>query len=137
MLGNGNGHKKSKKRKLDLSGFTGTSEYHAGTFGLIQLTDGVHYVREEGQAHWLITDIESYQPEIARSTPFQSWKLKKTGEITAILECTDGDYKPCIDSRGKQIANKKYKLTDFWKNTGLDEVKFYLYNRTLMLTSEY
>ena len=108
---------------LNLSGFTGTEQYHKLTaFGHFVCTDGVHYVAEQGRAYWLVDAIASYQHKL-RGEEFQCWNLKVKGN-TAVLTCDDGN--------DKELIRQEIEYTDFPQ-----DIKMYLTNDVLMLTSEY
>jgi hypothetical protein len=113
--------------KSDLSHFTGTEQiFRHGLVRHIVYTDGVQHVAQAGEAYWLIDKIACAQlePHIAREE-FQLWKLSVAQDSTAVLTCTDGN--------GASITEQRIGYTDF----PLDEVKFYVTNRTILLPNEY
>ncbi len=116
---------KSKAELLqNLPQFTGTegyAKYHGG----LNLTDGVVYLAKNAECFWLLDIIWSVQwmPQIKKEE-FQSWTLTaKDGEAKAV--CTDGNK--------KVLYTQEIPFTDF----PLDEVKMFVQNKVIMLTSEY
>ncbi|MDD5238854.1 MAG: hypothetical protein PHS34_08120 [Candidatus Omnitrophica bacterium] len=114
--------------KSELDRFTGTLEYHASSFGHIQLTDGVDYLREKAKCSWLIDIIESYNDchRIIKNMPFQLWELSVNENRTAFVFCRDGNKK-------SPIITQKVAYTDF----PLDRIKLYCIDKVVMLPSEY
>lgn len=99
-----------------LAHFTGTESYHRiqplarNVLG----TDGVAYIAEEMNAHWLISDIMIVVAMKFRHIPFQVWTFKKNDDGTATLTMQE-------DKGLKPKYRQKYEWTDF----PLDEIKFY------------
>lgn len=114
--------------KADLRHFTGSETwYRHALVRDILYTEGAQYVAEQGGAYWLLDEIallQKYQPEIAAEN-FQLWKLRVKEDRSATLSCQDGD---C-----KTIFEKKIDFTDF----PLEEITFYVTNKTILLPSEY
>lgn len=116
---------KSKSELLqNLPQFTGTESYTKYQGGLL-LTDGVVYLAKNADCFWFLDIIWSVQhlPAIRREE-FQSWTLTvKDDKAEAV--CTDGNK--------KVLYKQKITFTDF----PLDEVKLFVQNNVIMLTSEY
>lgn len=115
----------------NLRQFTGSETFYVNPlFRKYRYTEGVQYLGANG-AGWLVTDILAYQlhPAIKQyvsQDDFQLWKLTVNLEDqSAVLACEDGN---C-----KTIFTQTYDYTDF----PLPELKLYLCNNVLMLTSEY
>ncbi len=111
--------------------FTGSETfYYNPLFKNYRYTEGVQYLGANG-AGWLVTDILAYQQEPtvkqhAKQDDFQLWKLSVNLEDqSAVLTCEDGN---C-----NTIFTQTYDYTDF----PLAEIKLYLIDNVLMLTSEY
>jgi hypothetical protein len=114
--------------EADLAQFTGTEQwYRHGMVRDVLFTDGVKYVAETGGAYWLIDEIAFAQRGVKRvaAEEFQHWKLTVSAGRTAILTCDDGN--------GHIVFTKRIEYTDF----PLDEVRFYVANKTILLPSEY
>lgn len=108
-----------------LEQFIGTEHYYAGYMG-VNYTDGVKFLMENGAA-WLVTDISSYQADVKiKAIPFQLWILKVNDDKTAVLTMHE-------DSNLPNLVEQKYNYTDF----PLKELKLYLIDGVLLLTSEY
>jgi hypothetical protein len=114
--------------KADLRHFTGSETwYRHALVRDILYTEGAQYVAEQGGAYWLLDEIaliQKYQRDIAAEA-FQLWKLRVNADRSATLICTDGD---C-----KTIFKKTITFTDF----PLEEIAFYVVNKTILLPSEY
>lgn len=111
----------------NLDQFSGTEQYYPHWLG-IKLTDGAFYLQENGAA-WLIDAIASHQTKKLLSAPmlaeFQIWTLTKKPDDSAILQCDrDAD---------NTVLTQSIPFTDF----PLPEIKLYLIEKVLMLTSEY
>ena len=106
--------------------FTGTEAYHATTFRLFNATDGVAYLREAADCHWLVDAIESHQLDRkVRAEGFQVWKLTVSTDSVGVLVCEDGN--------DNVVKTQRLGWTDF----PLPEISLWLVNRVLMLPSEY
>ena len=120
--------KTENKEKIDLNGFTGTENYYrASLFGELKVTDGVQYLRTEGNCYWLTDIIFSYQPKL-KQQDFQVWKLNKYGTKGWMVSCEDGDYNILI--------SQFLEYSDFEEQTGLTEVTIWVENDVAMLPSE-
>jgi len=108
-------------KQSDLSQFYGTEHYYKHWLGCVY-TDGVKYMAEKAQAYWLLDVVFSYR----RKEPFQIWELKKTGTTTAIVTMKEDTNEPIL-------VSQEIPRTDF----PLDEIKLYLIDGVLLLTSEY
>lgn len=114
------------KTTIDLSGFTGTENYHKTFLFNPKLvhTDGVKYFADEAGAYWFLDIIATEIWVKCKSEPFVVITLKAhDGKATIIAD--DGD-----DHR---LFQKKIPYTDCPDG----EYRFYLTDNVLMLTSEY
>lgn len=114
--------------QADLAQFSGTTRYYQHWLRRFVYTDGVHYVAESG-AHWLVDAIASHQPELLLDPmlqQFQHWILKvDLNNQNAQLICErDSD---------NVVLTQDIAFTDF----PLDEIRFYVVSKVLMLPSEY
>jgi hypothetical protein len=103
--------------RKNLDNFIGTERYYRHFLGML-LTDGVHYLCENGVA-WLIDAVASYQrePEVTgnkRLQEFQLWELVKTG-TSAVLTLRE-------DSGEKPIVTQEFYYTD----CPLDKITLYV-----------
>ncbi len=105
---------------LELNQFTGTENYYKHWLGKVY-TDGVKYMAEKAGAYWLLDAIFSYR----RKEPFQVWilKVKDSQAVLTMQEDTDAPV----------LVKQEIKYTDF----PMDEIKLYLIDGVLLLTSEY
>jgi len=98
----------------------GTEGYTKHWLGLMY-TDGIKYLVENADCYWLIDAIASYR----KKQPFQLWELKvKDGK--AVLTMKE-------DTNTPVLVKQEIPYTDF----PLDEIKLYLIDGILLLTSEY
>jgi hypothetical protein len=114
--------------EADLMQFTGTEQwYRHGMVRDVLYTDGVKYIADVGGADWLIDEIAFAQRSVKRfaAEEFQHWKLTVNADRTATLTCDDGN--------DHVVFSKRIEYTDF----PLDEVRFYVANKTILLPSEY
>lgn len=113
--------------KANLWNFTGTAHWFRHPLARkIVYTEGVQHVVVHGGAYWLINEIVFNQdnPVIA-AEDFQVWRLAVAADKTAILTCGDGN--------DGVVFKKQLDFTDF----PLDEICFYVINKTILLPSEY
>jgi hypothetical protein len=108
--------------KLNLDQFTGTENYWRfnALFPNVLLTDGTHYLAQEGECYWLFEAIASHQPRLlrhcdARLHDLQFWTLKKNADNSANLICV-------ADSDCTPVVTQKIPYTDF----PLDEIKLFV-----------
>lgn len=94
-----------EKLLSDLGQFIGTEEYYRYPFGLALLTEGVKYLADAAECHWLLDAIASYQPELIthsdrRLHDIQFWTLKVNADHSAVLTCqADSGEPPAIRQR--------------------------------------
>jgi hypothetical protein len=114
-------------RKADLAQFTGSEQwYRHGLARDILFTDGAKYVADAGGAYWLLDEIALAQRiRGVAGEEFQVWKLAVKANKTAVLTCDDGN--------NNIVFRKRIAFTDF----PLDEISFYVANKTILLPSEY
>ena len=111
-----------------LAQFTGTSIwYRHPLFRGFLTTEGVQYLANNADAHWLIDTIALLQLAEAsvREEPFQVWTLKVETDQSAVLTCTDGN--------DGLVFCSEISWTDF----PLDEIDLWYANSTLYLPSEH
>ena len=91
-----------------LANFYGTAHYHRHWTGKLLMTDGVHYLVENG-ASWLVDAIASYQGTEALNTrqlqEFQLWELG-VSEGKAVLTCR-------VDTGMPPAVYQEIEFTDF------------------------
>jgi hypothetical protein len=109
----------------ELNQFIGTTQYHPSTFGTLNLTDGVQYLREEASCYWFIDIIESYQPKL-KDIGFQIWGISVNEDKSALVYCKE-------DSNKKPLITQKLEYTDFL----LDNFELYCIDNVVLLKSEY
>lgn len=110
--------------RTNLARFHGTEYYYRHPLCKVIWTDGVEYVKESCNAHWLVSDVCIQCYALRKKSGFIRVRLSCTDE-TGTLEYTDGN--------GKLLHVHEYSYTDF----PLDVIAFYFTNNTLLLPSEY
>lgn len=118
---------KAKLTQSDLDQFIGTEQYWKHWMPGLVFTDGVKYLAETAGAFWLIDIVASYR----RKEPFQIWTLKVNkdhaeDEPMAVVTMQEDTYQP-------ELVRQEIPYTDF----PLDEIKLYLIDGILLLTTEY
>ncbi len=131
----------AQELQQSLKGFTGSENYYKHLLG-IRYTDGVQYLAEQAECYWLIDIIASYQTkrlladEMLRD--FQLWLLvvgdnhefiKPKAGYKAVITC----WRDTPEAGIKPPIQQHIEFTDF----PLSEIKFYLCQGVLMLSSEY
>jgi hypothetical protein len=110
----------------DLAQFIGSETFYRHTVvPWMTYTEGAKFVAERGGAYWLLDEIAISQllKEI-QNEEFQHWKLTVKDSV-GNLTCDDGN--------DNVVFSKKIDFTDF----PLDEIRFYVVGRVIMLPSEY
>ena len=75
----------------------GSLERYRHWLARVIFTPGVHYIADEGMAMWLVDAIASYMSDALSGKHGEDfkwmsfWKLKKTGDTSAILTGDDGN----------------------------------------------
>jgi len=108
-----------------LSQFIGTTQYHPSSFGRLNITDGVNYLREEVGCHWLIDIIESYQHKL-KNISFQIWGIRVYEDKSAMVYCKE-------DTDEAPIVTQYLNYTDF----PLEHFELYCIDGVVLLKSEY
>lgn len=114
----------------DLSNFTGTENYYSSTFKSLNLTDGIHYLREKLNCYWLIDIVESvqYLAKIRDNKEFIVWKIEvKEDKSFKVTAWNDTPYK------SELLYKQEGKYTDFI----LKDFEFYQEQDVLLLKTEH
>ena len=128
------------KQMPDLSGFTGTFEYHKlSVFGGLKFTDGFTHLANEVGAFWLADIVSSVQhkPKIANNKDFIIWRIVVKDEKAVVDAYSDSDG---VDKKGNSIYSKdkllykqKINYTDFPEGT----FEFYQEGDVVLLKGEH
>ncbi len=105
--------------------FYGTSQWYQHWAKYFTYTDGVKFVAESCEAHWLVDAIASYQCEKrVNREPFQVWELiVSNGFATLTMKSDSG--KP-------DIVYQEIEYTNF----PLEKMEMWLENQVLYLPTE-
>jgi hypothetical protein len=115
---------------INLEQFIGSETVYRHWSGRLAYTEGVKYLAQKCEAHWLIDAIASWQlsPKVKRDPMLQQiqfWKLRVNPDKSAVLTCErDTD---------DVAVTQEIEYTNF----PLEEIRLYLSNNILLLPSEY
>ena len=111
--------------KHDLTGYTGTMQYHRLSLAPIACTDGVRAFAEKTNAFWLVSDLTIASVMKYRNVAFQFWKIEVDVDKSAVLTMREDCDRPILH-------HQKYKWVDLPAGT----LEFYLIHGVLMLPSD-
>jgi len=109
--------------KENLRQCTGTENYYKGFGGYLH-TDGIKFLEDDAECHWLISDIGIVAMTF-KDVPFQLWKFRCKDAI-GLLTMQE-------DTNAPIKYEQKYSYTDFPEG----EIKLYVCDGVLLLPSEY
>lgn len=112
----------------ELAQFYGSeSFYRHSLFRKYVYTEGVQYLAEKGQAHWLLDFIfgQQYEAKALKNIPFQVWEIEVEKDKTALLRVEDGDK--------NQLTQFELDFTTF----PIPKYSLWLIEQTLLLPNEY
>ena len=107
------------KQMPDLSGFTGTSEYHKLTmFGGLKFTDGWAHLAQEVGAFWLADIVASvqYKKKVIDNRNFIVWRIV-VKDNEAVVDSYSDSEEDGTYSKDKLIYKQKINYTDFPEGT--------------------
>jgi hypothetical protein len=101
--------------QAELANFCGsTNLYHRSSPILVHYTEGIKYLQEATNCHWLIDVIASYQTqEFKAEHDRQVWKLKVLPGSSAIVTCDDGNGNICV-AQGIKYTDFPLPKFDIW-----------------------
>ena len=109
-----------------LAGFSGTQQYYKYMLGLL-LTDGVKWLADEAQCHWLLDVIASTQLiRKVRCEELQVHKLRVDLEKHKAVFCVE-------DGNDNKLYTQVISYTDF----PLPEIALWIAGGVIMLPGEY
>jgi hypothetical protein len=114
--------KRALEIRNNLAHFTGTEQYYRhALMRPVLYTDGVKYLADTAESHWLVDKIASLQlePKIGKE-PFQVWRLA-VSDGSALLTCTDGG-KSTNNGVADILHSEHIPFTDF----PLDEIDLWV-----------
>lgn len=106
-----------------LSHYTGGGNQYRYLLGLV-ITEGVKQAADEFECYWFLDIVASYQYKL-KQEEFQTWTLTKQDDISALVECTDGN--------DNILITQKISFTDFRAKS----LTVWLENDTMHLPSEH
>lgn len=121
----------------ELAHFTGTEQYHSSTFGRLNLTDGIHYLRETLGCYWLIDIVESVQnePKVKQNSSFIVWKIEVDIGESEFYQTKKWKVTGWNDVPYK--SEKVYEQTGEYTDFPLRDFEFYQEGNVLLLKSEH
>ena len=119
----------------ELENFTGSENYYLSSFGKLNLTDGMNYLRNKANCYWLIDIVESvqYLDSIKANNGFIVWRLERVKER--------GNYTDkWLVTAWNDTPNKSdllYSQAILYSDFPLNELEFFQNGNVLLLKSEY
>ena len=123
---------KSKQLIEQLQGFCGSTTCFKIPLVKARYTEGVKYLAEQAQCHWLITDTAVVCKSLKNKSTFIVILFKRNS--TSVQERTHKEAKIAYaDGNGTILLEQEYEYTDF----PLDELRLFFVDDMLMLPNEY
>ena len=123
---------KSKQLIDQLQGFCGSTTCFKIPLVKARYTEGVKYLAEQAQCHWLITDTAVVCKSLKNKSTFIVILFKRNS--TSVQERTHKEAKIAYaDGNGTILLEQEYEYTDF----PLDELRLFFVDDMLMLPNEY
>lgn len=117
----------TEKILRELNEFKGTTKYFKSTFGKLNLTDGIQYLRDNLRCYWLIDIVESIYLTKKIDFSFIVWKIEVKDNKFKVTAWSDTPYKSDL------LYEQKGNYTDF----KLKDFEFYQIENVILLKSEY
>ena len=123
---------KSKQLIDQLQGFCGSTTCFKIPLVKARYTEGVKYLAEQAQCHWLITDTAVVCKSLKNKSTFIVILFKRNS--TSVQERTHKEAKiTYANGNGIILYEQEYEFTDF----PLDELRLFFVDDMLMLPNEY
>jgi len=123
---------KSKQLIDQLQGFCGSTTCFKIPLVKARYTEGVKYLAEQAQCHWLVTDTAVVCKSLKNKSNFIVILFKRNS--TSVQERTRKEAKiTYADGNGIILLEQEYEYTDF----PLDELRLFYTDDMLMLPNEY
>jgi hypothetical protein len=118
-----------------LGDFYGTEHRHHYALLGIKTTDGIEYLQDEAQCHWLIDAIGSYYRSHIKTNEYLDsfciWELSINSDgKSAVLTCKE-------DSDTEPVITQEIEFTDFADHCNINPLKLYQECGVLLLPSEH
>lgn len=129
----------AEELKSQLNQFTGSDQYH-DHFLKFKYTDGIKFLADQAECHWLLDIVGSYQPKLSKHPmlrDFQIWLLvvgdshefiKPKAGNDAVVTCWEDTPKLGV----KPAISQQILCTNF----PLPQIQLYFENGILLLPSE-
>lgn len=125
---------KATQVKAHMRQTTGTFTWHRHWLGML-FTDGIEYVCEVCEAHWLTDLVASWQPEIRKRhydlRTFQTWRLEHVKGTEWVIEAWSDTPKA---EGSTMLARQKIPYSDFPED--LSPFVFWVRDDMMMLKEE-
>ena len=123
---------KSKQLIDQLQGFCGSTTCFKIPLVKARYTEGVKYLAEQAQCHWLVTDTAVVCKSLKNKSNFIVILFKRNS--TSVQERTHKEAKiTYANGNGIILYEQEYEFTDF----PLDELRLFFVDDMLMLPNEY
>ena len=122
----------SKQLIEQLQGFCGSATCYQIPMLRTKYTEGVKYLTEQAQCHWLVTDTAVVCKSLKNKSTFIVILFKRNPK--SVQERTHKEAKiTYADGNGTILLEQEYEYTDF----PLDELRLFYTDDMLMLPNEY
>ena len=122
----------SKQLIEQLQGFCGSTTYYKIPLVKARYTEGIKYLADQAQCHWLVTDTAVVCKSLKNKSNFIVILFKRNP--TSVQERTHKEAKiTYADGNGTILLEQEYEYTDF----PLDELRLFYTDDMLMLPNEY
>ena len=122
----------SKQLLEQLQGFCGSTTCFKIPLVKARYTEGVKYLAEQAQCHWLVTDTAVVCKSLKNKSTFIVILFKRNS--TSVQERTHKEAKiTYANGNGIILYEQEYEFTDF----PLDELRLFFVDDMLMLPNEY
>ena len=122
----------SKQLIEQLQGFCGSTTYYKIPLVKARYTEGIKYLADQAQCHWLVTDTAVVCKSLKNKSTFIVILFKRNPK--SVQERTHKETKiTYADGNGTILLEQEYEFTDF----PLDELRLFFVDDMLMLPNEY
>ena len=122
----------SKQLIEQLQGFCGSTTYYKIPLVKARYTEGIKYLADQAQCHWLVTDTAVVCKSLKNKSNFIVILFKRNS--TSVQERTHKEAKiTYANGNGIILYEQEYEFTDF----PLDELRLFFVDDMLMLPNEY
>lgn len=106
-----------------LAQFTGTQHYYEHWTGMLKWTDGIEWLAEVAECHWLL-DVIAINQDLLKSQDdrmkdMQFWKFRVNPDRSATLVCIPDSDEPPTFEDGLHFTDFPLEEIDIWVQRGV------------------